>query len=219
MKRLINSFITVSLVTTSTLAFAFEFPDEAPYLPKTSKTKIQRPMVTEDTESVFDEVRIHAGVAFVNSFQDFAIAPGVRERGGIKGFDLNFGVDLFSDHWLAEGHIINFPESGISDTRISSNGFELRLIYDTAIYEGLTVHGGVGVASRTYSIKTSQRPDKSVLRNDRSFSSGATVLAAGMDYWLNGLFSTGIELGNHIPMASGDDPSSMDLTIKVNGHF
>jgi opacity protein-like surface antigen len=214
--------ITVLLITTFVLrAQAVEFADEAPYLPQKTKIKIQKPKTEslDESDSVFDEVRIHAGAAFVNSFQDYVIAPGIRERGGIKGFDLNFGVDLFSEHWQAEGHLVNFPETGVSDTRISSNGFELRLIYDTAIFEGITVHGGAGVANRSYTIKTSTRPDHSVLRGENSFSSGASVLTAGLDYWPNGQISAGLELSNHLPMASGDDPTSMDLAIKVNGHF
>src|SRR6185369_3601298 len=78
---------------------------------------------THDDTSIFDDVRLHAGVEFLNSFQDVLTSPGVRERGGIKVFDLNFGVDLFSVNWIAEGHLISYPEAPLTTSRISSNGF------------------------------------------------------------------------------------------------
>src|SRR5947209_4504950 len=85
---------------------------------------------TYDDHSIFDDVRLHAGVAFMNSFQDVLTSSGVRERGGLKGFDLNFGADLFSEHWIAEGHLISYPEALLSSSRVAANGFELRLLYD-----------------------------------------------------------------------------------------
>jgi hypothetical protein len=165
-----------------------------------------------DDYSIFDEVRLHVGASFLNSLQEIMTSPGSKESVGLRGFDLNFGVDLFSINWIAEGHLINFPETSLGDTRVATNGFELRVLYDSAIREGMTLHGAVGLASRAYSVKTFGRPDT-------TFSSAASVLAFGGDYWISGQLSAGLELTTHLPMASGDDPSSVDLGIKVNGHF
>jgi len=197
-------------------ALADDSKDE--YLP-IPELNYQNPAKQTDDYSIFDEVRLHAGAAFINSFQDFMIAPGVRERGGVKGVQINFGVDLFSTNWMIEGDLVNIPETAIGDTRISSNGFELRMVYETPLIEALTVHADLGVASRGYNIKTSARPDGSVANGQQSFSSGATVLAAGLDYWVSGQISCGLEFANHLPMANGDDPSSLDLAVRVNGHF
>ena len=191
------------------------YPDTEEYVPIPELTT-QKPV---DDESVFDDVRLHGDISFLNSYQDIQIAQGIRERGGLKGFALGFGVDLFSQHWIAEGVLVNFPESQLGDARVSSNGFELRLLYDAAIYEGVTLHGGVGVASRNYNVKTANRPDNSVKAGENSFASGATVLVGGIQYWPNAQISAGLELSNHMPLATGDDPSSVDLAIKLGGHF
>lgn len=165
-----------------------------------------------DDHSIFDEVRLHVGAAFLTSLQNFDSYPGNRESAGLRGFDLNFGADLFSANWMAEGHLINFPETSVGSSKLAANGFELRVVYDSAIYEAVTLHLGVGIASRSYTIKTQGR-------RDSTFSSAASVIAVGSDYWLSGQFSAGAEVTAHTPLVSGDDPSSLDLGLKVSGHF
>ena len=189
------------------------------YLPIPELSYPTQKKAVDDDYSIFDDVRLHAGAAFINSFQDYLIAPGVRERGGVRGVQINFGVDLFSEHWIVEGDLVSIPQSPIDDTTISENGFELRLNYETPILEGVTVHAGAGVASRNYNITTSARPAGGVTAGSSSFSSGASVIEGGADYWVSGQLSAGLELGTHIPMANGTDPSSVDLAIRVNGHF
>ena len=100
----------------------------------------------------------------------------------------------------------------MSKSSLSSNTFELRVLYEKPIFYGVTVHGGVGLANRFYNIKSKGVPD-------RSFYSGATALVAGVDYWPSGDVSAGVEVTNHLPLASGDDPSSLDFGIKLSGHF
>ena len=97
-------------------------------------------------------------------------------------------------------------------SRLASSGFELRLLYDKPILTALTLHGGLGVGSRSYSVKIAGSPDL-------SFNSACTVLAFGGEYWITYQASAGIELTNHLPMASWDDPTSMDLGMKFTGHF
>jgi len=172
----------------------------------------------QDT-SVFDETRIHLGISLVDSMQDYLIAPGVREKGTLRGFELGLGVDLFSPEWIAEGIISTFPQDSISDTNLSLSGFELRLLYEKPIFYGVTLHGGVGLGSRAYNLKTKPRADHTVAALDKSFNSGASVLVFGADYWPSGEVSAGLEVTNHLPMAAGDDPSSIDFAVKLTGHF
>ncbi len=187
---------------------------EDDYTP-TTRASINR----EDETSIFDETRIHGGVALLQSYQDFMIAPGMRERGGIRGFELSLGVDLFSQNWIAEGVVMSFPEASIADTTMSANAFELRMLYEKPIFYGVTVKGGVGLGSRSYNLKTKARVGTNIIDTDKSFSSGATVFVLGLEYWPSGEVSAGVEVSNHLPMASGDDPSSVDLGIKLSGHF
>ncbi|MCC6278566.1 MAG: hypothetical protein IT289_11690 [Oligoflexia bacterium] len=205
----------MTLILGSSQAWAAPSLDDDLYSPQISSKKKSS---SDDDLSIFDDVRLHAGVAYLTSFQEIPLGPGVRERGGINGFDLNFGIDLFSQHWIAEGHVMNFPETSLGDSRVSSNGFGLRILYDTAVAEGLTVHGGVGVASRAFNIKSTSKTPLN-RRFDRTFQTGSTVLVGGIDYWPTGQLSFGLEISNHLPMASDQDPNSLELAIKLNGHF
>jgi hypothetical protein len=166
----------------------------------------------EERGNIFDETRFHGGVALIQSFQDLQIAPGQRERGGIRGFEINVGVDLFSQNWIAQGVLTFFPESNINNTTLTSNSFELQVLYEKPVLYGVTLHGGVGLANRFYNLRT-----KGIA--DRSFYSGATAFTVGADYWPSGEVSVGVEVSNHLPIANGDDPSSMDFGIKLTGHF
>lgn len=180
-------------------------------------TKSKRKALISD--STFDDVRIHLGASLLQSYQTFSIAPGYQAQGGIRGFQLGLGIDLFSPHWIAQGLLINYPTAGIEDTTLSSNAFELRLIYDYPILLGVTLHGGMGIGNRYYNIKTQSRIGTSVMDGESSFNSGAVSLVAGVEYWPTGEISGGIDLSHHMPMASSSEPSSFDLAIQISGHF
>lgn len=207
MKKLI--LVITSLLLSSTPAFSAYDDDEI---------SGSRVILSQEEASIFDETRIHLGVSLIQSMQDYLIAPGVRERGGLRGFQLALGLDFFSPQWIVEGIIMNFPQNSISDTDVALTGFELRVNYEKPIFYGITVHGGAGVANRVYNVKTQNR-EGIVVQSDRSFTSGASVLALGLTYWPSGEVSAGVEVTNHLPMARGDDPSSVDLSFKLTGHF
>jgi len=161
--------------------------------------------------SIFDEVRLHAGAAFLNSYQNVPIGQGQRVQGGMRGIQFNFGIDLFNPKWILQGALFSLPQATLGNAQISSNGFELSLLYETSIYEEVTLHGGLGIESRNYGIRSPL--------GDDSMASGASVLVTGLDYWPAPFISAGLELSGHLPLASGDDPSSVDLGIRLNGHF
>jgi hypothetical protein len=164
--------------------------------------------VTKD--SVFDDVRLHAGAAYVSSYQDVPLGGGLRARGGMSGAQFNFGVDLFSQYFILQGNLFSLPQTTFNQAQVSENGFELRFVFETNVAEAVTFHAGLGIEDRNYTIKS--------LNGDNSHSSGAWVVATGFDYWPAVFLSTGIELSAHTPLAT-DDPSSYDLGVRVSGHF
>ncbi len=209
------SIIFISAFTIGQTAFAatssgsYDIDDVTPTLH--SKQKVQ------NESSIFDDTRVHVNVGLLESFQSYDIAPGIREQGGIRGFQLGVGVDLFSPNWIAQGVIMNFPATGVDDTTLSSNAFELRIIYDHSILEGVTLHGGAGLGNRFYDIKSQVRSN--LAAQESTFNSGAAVLIFGADYWPSGELSAGLELSTHVPLANGNDPSSIDLAVNISGHF
>jgi hypothetical protein len=120
-------------------------------------------------------------------------------------------MDIFSQHWILQGVLFTLPQATISQAQIGTNGFELRPVYETNIAEQVTFHGGLGIESRNYSIHSSY--------GDNSMSSGAWVIASGIDYWPAEFISAGVELAGHLPLANSDDPSSVDIGVRLGGHF
>jgi hypothetical protein len=222
-------FLTVSTLNANSAQRAkLSSPGDAPFsrsedsfddliAPSRTKARVSQPI--DDGTSIFDEVRLHGGVALVHSYQDFLAGPGIRERGGTRGVEINFGADIFSENWIAEGSVYTFPESQISDVRLATNGFELRVKYEFAIFDGVTLHGGSGLGNRYYTIKTPNRADGSLKAGETSFQSAASVWFAGVDYWPNADFSVGFELAHTPPMASGEDPISTQFAVRASGHF
>jgi hypothetical protein len=196
-------FITLSFSGAKSLAAEEEY---AP-IPELN----YNPPKEKDTSSMFDDVRLHAGAAFLNSYQNVPLNQTQRAEGGMRGVQFNFGVDLFNPKWILQGALFSLPQATLGNAQVSSNGFELSLLYEASIYEQVTMHGGLGIESRNYGIRSGF--------GDNSMSSGASVLVTGLDYWPATFVSAGLEVSGHLPLANGDDPSSIDLGIKLNGHF
>lgn len=166
--------------------------------------------------SWIDDLRVHGGVSYVSSYVDFRNPAGERSQGAMRGVSFNVGIDLFSKYWIAEGVLINYPQSSLNNSQISSNGFSLRLLYETPLVKKLTLRAGAGIANRGINIKA--KPGSTPFL-DHSYTSGATALFAGVDYWASDMISAGVELGHHMPMENNDHPTSFDLAVRLGGHF
>jgi len=173
-----------------------------------------------DSLSSFDDVRLHGGVAIVQSIQQIALNDSGTQMGtaSTRGIQANLGIDLFSQHWIAEGSVLNYPEFRQDNFSVASNAFELKLLYTGAVSRGLTLHGGPGICSRNFTIKVDNDPAQK-LGGQRTISTANTVFVAGANYWVSGSLSIGLEGAARIPMTSSTDPQSTDLGIRIDGHF
>lgn len=207
---LVTLLILSSLIAANSLAATTPGAEEEEHYAPIPELNYHPPKDTDNT-SIFDEVRLHAGAAFLNSYQNVPIGQGQRATGGVRGMQFNFGVDLFNPKWILQGSLFSLPQQPINGANISSNGFELSCIYEAPIFEEVTMHGGLGIEDRNYGIKS--------FLGDNSMASGAYVLSTGVDYWPAPYISMGLEVSGHLPMASGDDPNSIDLGVRLNGHF
>lgn len=187
--------------------------DQSTWFPELSRKKQTDPL------SIFDDVRLHGGISFLSSLQEMQINSDNRIRGGVRGFGITFGVDLFSRNWIAEGVLVNFPESPIDNYRVSSNGFELRLLYSLEMTRNFTATFGPGMASRNFRIIRSGPGLDGIIPPEKTFQSGSTVLTAGAHYWPGQEISIGLEAANYMPMAGAEDPSALDLGVNISGHF
>jgi len=167
----------------------------------------------DDEYSALDDIRIHGGFALINSLQQVPVDGEHLSTASSRGIQANLGIDLFSPNWIAEGSVLNYPETRQDNFTVASNGFELKIFYTGAIIERVTLHGGPGISSRNFTIKTDSSSAS------RSVSAANTVLAFGADYWVSGHLSIGLEGSARMPMVSANDPQSTDFAIRIDGHF
>ena len=173
----------------------------------------RRRQTRDDDYSPLDDIRIHGGVALINSIQQVPVNGSALSTASTHGIQANLGIDLFSPNWIAEGSVLNYPETRQDDFSVASNAFELKIFYTAPIFERITLHGGPGVSSRNFTI----RADSSA--SDRSISTANTVLAIGANYWVSGHLSIGLEGTARMPMISATDPQSNDFSVRIDGHF
>lgn len=165
--------------------------------------------------SVLDDIMIHVGVGLTNSSLHYFNGQETSTQ-NVHGFQLSFGIDLFSPYWASEMLVRNL--GGSSDQSSSSEvqsfrEFDLRVLYhepSTTTAPGFRIGGGLGnrylrIADGTISFEE---------------YSPVFVLFAGLDYSLNKNFSIGAELGARAAIIPEyHDKQSLDLLIRMDTFF
>ncbi|KHD87761.1 MAG: hypothetical protein OM95_12150 [Bdellovibrio sp. ArHS] len=84
-------------------------------------------MAAKQTSS-FDEVRLHAGIGYVNTFTNIATQNKNFNRHA-SGIQLSMGMDLFSPNWYSEGVFRNYGVTSSGAEELSLKEFDLKLGY------------------------------------------------------------------------------------------
>lgn len=95
----------------------------------------------------FDEVRIHSGVGYVNSFSQMQINSRNVQRYQ-NGIQLALGVDLFSKNWFAETSFRNFGLTTYGSEELLLKELDLKLGYKDDIRPNLGFRLQGGLANR-----------------------------------------------------------------------
>ena len=129
MKNLKNILIVSSLLILPLSALANQSDYDVNYDSIISELSRSRGKVALDSdEDPFNNIKLHGGVGFVTSL--ISISPGDRIITGLhNGVEANFGIDLFSRQWMAEGSIRSFGDSHLEGNNISLKEFDLKLTY------------------------------------------------------------------------------------------
>ncbi len=100
--------ISLSLFSTPTLVQAANSDgksdeyEEVSYDDLLNELSAKKKHLTKKQESSFDDVRLHAGIGYSNTFTNIA-AQNQNFNRHASGIQLSLGMDLFSPNWYSEG--------------------------------------------------------------------------------------------------------------------
>ncbi|MFK8139276.1 MAG: hypothetical protein AB8E15_13030 [Bdellovibrionales bacterium] len=161
-----------------------------------------------------DDIRFHLGVGIVNSMSTIGTDSG-ELKAGVNGVQTNFGIDLFSYEWRAEGGITNFENYKDTDTGTSykMQEFDLKLVYSSQLSKIWGYKIGGGLAGRY------MRVTKDDL-SSQEFTTPSTNLHTGIVT----RFSKSVALSTDLVyrralISETPDKSAIDFTIRVDGTF
>ncbi|MCH2535203.1 MAG: hypothetical protein MK008_12235 [Bdellovibrionales bacterium] len=168
-------------------------------------------------------VRIHTGVGFsssqltVQEFNDNDIS------GFHQGIELNFGIDLFSPVWIAEGTVRSFGSKELENNKISLKEFDLKFVHLTPINYFVNFKFGMGIAARYLTVE-SQSTDEIVTLNTApqkvEYSTPSSLFIMGLQTFLTNSVSLGIDIAYRSAMIDETiDKRSIDANLRIDTHF
>lgn len=189
-----------------------------------SKSSIKSTKIKATTTDPLELVKIHAGVAFtsaqltVKEFQDNDIS------GFHQGVELNFGIDLFSPVWLAEGTVRSFGAKKFDNNKMSLKEFDLKFVRLTPVNHFVNFKFGMGIAARYLTIERAIDPEIVTLNTTApqkiEYSTPSSLLTLGLETFLTKSLSLGFDIAYRSAMVDETvDKRSIDANLRIDTHF
>lgn len=163
--------------------------------------------------SPFDDVWIHAGIGLAGLVQEVTFDDGSTYTLNNRGIQAALGIDLFSEHWLAEGTARSFGENDDNANRASVQEFELRVIYKDRLAPKANFKFGGGLSGRYLTLKrVGQAPIE--------YSTPMSIATTGLEFYLADRISVGVDFNGRFAMIGETlDKNSFDATLRMDTHF
>jgi hypothetical protein len=173
------------------------------------KMAADEPVIASDD---WEEVAIHGGAGLIASRYNIYRADGAKTlsaNGMMTGFQLHFGVNLFTKHARMEGVFRNYnSETARDGFVVDLKEFEFRAIYLPSLADQMKWRLGGGLSARYMTL------------NSDKVSTPAMSLLAGFERALTPTVSFGPDLSYRYPLVSDTfDRASFDASLKVNATF
>jgi hypothetical protein len=216
MRGCLKSLLICALLGASTTVWADE--DDASYASYDSIVN-QLEMAAEEPAPVvedWEEVAIHGGAGLIASYYHLGYSKGgtvIEQAGVMKGFQLHFGMNLFSKKARFEGVFRNYNSDSFSfgggrDYTIDLKEFEFRTIYLSSISDKMKLRIGGGLAARYMSL------------NSERVSTPAASAMIGLERAITPTVSFGPDLSYRMPIVKDTfDKYSWDASLKLNAMF
>lgn len=176
--------------------------------PLQSRTKL-----APRADDPFATLLFHTGVGFASSVQSVGFSDGQRAYLNLKGVQWAGGIDLFSEHAMAEGTVKSLTSDDTGTNRASLQEFELKFVYRDRLSRTLGFRAGGGLAVRYLRF---DNPTDGIA----DYTTPSSVGTLGLDFFLSDRFSIGIDFNARTSMiAETIDRNSFDGTLRLDLHL
>ncbi len=187
--------------------------DEVSYDDLINQISKKRSRVSESTNpSILDDITLHAGFGLLTSAMEVNEINRHTQL-QLNGFQLSFGIDLFSPNWVAEGAIRNFGTGSAGTQNYSFRELDMKVLYRAPLQSSdLGLRLGAGLATQYLSMT-----DVGTYIDE---SAPASILFGGIEGKVNRNFAIGAEIGYRSSLLnSAANRDSLDLTLRLDSFF
>jgi hypothetical protein len=211
-KRKIFSIVLALTLSCSSLWASDEY-EEVSYDQLLDRLSRKKSGLQRSNYDPFESLKMHAGIGLITSAQQVEIRDSNTYRYQ-NGFELNFGIDLFSPHWESEVNIRNFgtTESGSESRNIRE--YALKVLHKNTLADKTGYRFGAGLGTRLLRLNDDRQ---GLAIND---STSIFVVSGGLDFYVSPVVSLGLELGTRQALISRtNDKSSIDASFRFDTRF
>lgn len=211
MKHKLLTFFILSAFLTGP-AFGIELKgdyEEMTYDQLLGEIQSKKKVIIQQIKSPFDEVKIHAGMGYINSLTQLLVRNDPMQRYQ-NGLQLMAGIDLFSPDVYAEGIFRNFGETRSATEALTLRELDFKIGYKKHLDAMWTYKISTGLANRYINFEnTFQHWSQDSITP--SFL-GAMGMSAKIS---NNLYFTVEASGRSALVSNTIDKSSMDVTLQL----
>lgn len=160
-------------------------------------------------ENSFEQLQVHLGVGYLNSFSTFRISESLLQRYQ-NGMQIMIGMDLFDPSWYTEIAFRNFGVTNNGAEEIMLKEFALKMAYIQEAKPPWKYFFSTGVSNRFFHYR-----DR--LKNIAADNVTPSWIASmGLKAYFDKKFNVGFEMqGRSSLVGSTSDVSSIDFAIRM----
>ncbi|KYG60381.1 hypothetical protein [Bdellovibrio bacteriovorus] len=203
--------IVFSVFSSSTLVQAASSSDyeEVSYDQLLDELSSKKNVMAAKQTSSFDDVRLHAGIGYVNTFTNIATQNKNFNRHA-SGIQLSMGMDLFSPNWYSEGVFRNYGVTSSGAEELSLKEFDLKLGYTNRLESIWNYSLSAGLSNRFMRFTD---PTRNIDVNDTTPS---LVISSGFAAQVHKNLSLGAEVSARSAMVNRTaDKNSFDFAFRL----
>lgn len=170
-----------------------------------------------ENDDPFELAKIHVGFAMLSSYSNFQVANGKGDSGLLTGFELSFGIDLFSPNWMALGSLRSYSSDRLGESlKAKLQEFDLKFLYKNYLSRRVQGVFGLGLSARYLDLKSIEAG----VPKTTQYTTPASVLSAGFMARMGKQVSVGPEFSYRSALINETaDKNSFDGMLKLDAQF
>lgn len=184
--------------------------EEVSYDDLVNELNAKKKNIASGQTSSFDDVRLHAGIGYVNGFTNISAANSNFNRHA-NGIQLSLGMDLFSPNWYSEGVFKNYGVTSSGSEEMTLRELDLKIGYTNKLESIWSYSVSTGLSNRFLQFSDSS---KNIHVDDTTPS---LIVSTGFAAQVHQRLSIGAEISAHTAMVNKTaDKNSFDFAFRLS---